>query len=106
MHLLGITPDMVPALEEAVGKKAEEASEPAMAEEPAPADSETAPVAAEQESEEPNDAIADLDRAVNSARAAVAAALKNAKTAPGTLDEESAAMMYPSSAEQLGNSGR
>ena len=106
MHLLGITPDMVPALEEAAGKKAEEAAEPAVAEEPAPADSEIAPVAAEQESEEPIDAIADLDRAVNSARAAVAAALKNAKTAPGTLDEESAAMMYPSSAEQLGNSGR
>ena len=37
------------------------------------------------------DVAAELDRAVNSARAAVAAAISNAKTAPGTLDDETVA---------------
>ena len=104
MSLLGITPDMVPALEAATGKKAEE--EPETAEASAFVDSEPVSGAAEQEPGAPTDVIADLDRAVNSARAAVAAALKTAKTAPGTLDEESAAMIYPSSTEQLGEPGR
>jgi regulator of replication initiation timing len=76
MRALGITPEMAPALEE-----------------PEPEDEEA--VQAHEE------AVSDLDEAVKSARAAVAAALSNAKTAPGTLDDESVAAMYPASAEQL-----
>jgi hypothetical protein len=45
--------------------------------------------------------VSDLEKAVSSARAAVAAAISNAKTVPGTLDEETVAAMYPSSVEQL-----
>ena len=103
MHLLGITPDMIPALEAAAGKQAEDDLD--IAEESPLVDSAPISDVAEQESEAP-DVIADLDRAVNTARAAVAAALKTAKTTPGTLDEESAAMIYPSSTEQLGEPGR
>lgn len=74
MHALGITPEMVPALEE----PEDEADVPAH-----------------------EQAVSDLDEAVNSARAAVAAALSNAKTTPGTLDDETVAAMYPASAEHL-----
>ena len=76
MHALGITPEMAPALEE-------------------PEEDDEAAVRAHEQ------AVSELDEAVNSARAAVAAALSNAKTAPGTLDEESVAAMYPASAEHL-----
>ena len=76
MHALGITPEMAPALEE-------------------PEEDDEAAVQAHEQ------AVSELDEAVNSARAAVAAALSNAKTAPGTLDEESVAAMYPASAEHL-----
>ena len=92
MHALGITPDMVPALEEATGRNAAPKAESSAA---APADEAIEP------DEKPIDVVADLDKAVSSARAAVAAALSGAKTAPGTLDEESVAAMYPNSAEQL-----
>ena len=99
MHLLGITPDMVPALEEATGHKLVSQEEPAETNEGEPAETrEEEPVVTD---EKPIDVVADLDKAVSSARAAVAAALSNAKTAPGTLDEESIAAMYPNSAEQL-----
>ncbi|MDO4891448.1 MAG: hypothetical protein Q3963_08785 [Coriobacteriaceae bacterium] len=76
-HALGLTPEMVPALEEAVEND------------------ETVPA------EKPADVVTQLDEAVSNARAAVAAAISNAKTTPGTLDEETAAVMYPNSAEQL-----
>ena len=49
----------------------------------------------------PEERLADIDQAVKSAREAVAAALSQAKTEPGTLDDDSVAAMYPTSREQL-----
>ena len=101
MHVMGITPDMVPALEQATGMKA---TDPVPSSQPAREDApivETPEEAAEEEAPAKPDVAAELDRAVNSARAAVAAAISNAKTAPGTLDDETVAAMYPNSAEQL-----
>ncbi|MDO4399515.1 MAG: hypothetical protein Q4D27_01045 [Coriobacteriia bacterium] len=83
MHALGITPEMVPALEETTGEKAGEAEAPRTT------------------AEQRKAVVSELDEAVNSARAAVAAALSSAKTAPGRLDEDNVAAMYPNSAEQL-----
>lgn len=104
MHVMGITPEMVPALEEATGMKAEEPSrasrpepEPVVEVEPEPEGETEGDSAGSRQAE----VAAELDRAVNSARAAVAAAISNAKTAPGTLDDETVAAMYPNSAEQL-----
>ena len=83
MHALGITPEMVPALEEATSDEADGAEAPRTT------------------AEQRKAVVSELDEAVSSARAAVAAALSNAKTAPGTLDEDNVAAMYPNSAEQL-----
>jgi hypothetical protein len=91
MHVLGITPDMIPEIEAASARKA--ASEASPANRPA---SQSAP-----EDPEGAEGVSDLEKAVSSARAAVAAAISNAKTVPGTLDEETVAAMYPSSVEQL-----
>ena len=110
MHALGITPEMVPALEKATkgaAADAEEAPEEVATQAPVdPEETDAIAVDAPVDDDSPDqdetyDVIADLDRAVSSARAAVAAALSNAKTAPGTLDDESVAAMYPNSAEQL-----
>lgn len=101
MQVMGITPDMVPALEEATGQKAVPEEDAA----PASVLSDQQPERGEDAQPEPEkpvrDVAAELDEAVSSARAAVAAALSNAKTAPGTLDEDNVAAMYPNSAEQL-----
>ena len=118
LQVLGITPDMAPELAKALASKAAAAPENEPGEAPA-LDAGTEDAASEppakapeaikepaQGDEEPRaseakHAVPDLDEAVNSARAAVAAALSSAKTAPATLDAESVAAMYPNSVEQL-----
>ncbi len=52
-------------------------------------------------SKDPDARLSDLDEAVKSARAAVAAALSQAATEPGKLDEDTLDAMYPTSREQL-----
>jgi hypothetical protein len=70
----------------------------------APADSDAEPAASDDAADaakSPEERLADIDQAVKSAREAVAAALSQAKTEPGTLDDDSVAAMYPTSREQL-----
>ncbi len=68
--------------------------------EPAASD-ETGEADAADAAKSPEERLADIDQAVKSAREAVAAALSQAKTEPGTLDDDSVAAMYPTSREQL-----